>query len=312
MPFLLPTRTASSLTEGGTKRSRFTRRSTMRALLTIAAEFAIIVGAITIAVAVPNTSWPVKALAILVIGTRQYALGEALLHEASHWHLSNSKSINDLLGAILAWPVFTSLAAYRRFHNRLHHRVDIADENNSIWEDYESWGLPPPSRKLSRAFAFWLFVLRPVIGLTGVMHLAKTVRDFCYDFDLRETRIMLAAWAAVIAGAAHFSLWRELILYWLIPYIFIFSTLNYWSEAGDHYRVSGAKTRSDLNWFLNTFVSHNIGYHALHHKYSSVPWFRLPEAYRAHKAEIVEQVSHGYWETLAQIVAYRSPSRRFK
>ena len=103
--------------------SRFTRRSTKRALLTIAAEYAIITGAIAIAAAVPDIGWPVKALAILVIGTRQYALGEALLHEASHWHLSNSKSVNDLLGAILAWPVFTSLAAYRRFHNRLHHET---------------------------------------------------------------------------------------------------------------------------------------------------------------------------------------------
>jgi fatty acid desaturase len=139
------------------------------------------------------------------------------------------------------------------------------------------------------------------------MHLFKTVRDFGYDFDLWETRLMLTAWAVVIAGAAYFSLWRELILYWLIPYTFIVSTLNYWSEVGDHYRVSGAKTRSDLNWFLNTFISHNIGYHALHHKYSSIPWFRLPEAYRAHKTEIVEQVSRGYWETFAQIIAYAPP-----
>jgi fatty acid desaturase len=139
------------------------------------------------------------------------------------------------------------------------------------------------------------------------MHLVKTVRDFGHDFDLRETRIMLAAWAAIITSAVYFSLWRELILYWLIPYTFIFSTLNYWSEVGDHYRVSGAKTRSDLNWVLNTVISHNIGYHALHHKYSSIPWFRLPEAYRAHKAEIVEQVSHGYLETFAQIIAYSPP-----
>jgi hypothetical protein len=127
------------------------------------------------------------------------------------------------------------------------------------------------------------------------MHLFKTVRDFGYDFDLWETRLMLTAWAVVIAGAAYFSLWRELILYWLIPYTFIFLTLRYWAEVEDHYRVSGAKTRSDLNWFYNTFIGHNLGYHALHHKYSSIPWFHLPEAYRAHKAEIVEQVSRGYW-----------------
>ena len=41
--------------------SRFTRRSTTRALLTIAAEYAIIAGAIAIAAAVPDTGWPVKA-----------------------------------------------------------------------------------------------------------------------------------------------------------------------------------------------------------------------------------------------------------
>ena len=286
--------------------SRFTHRSTKRALLTIAAEYAIVTGSIAIAAGVPDTGWPVKALAILVIGTRQYALGEALLHEASHWHLSNSKSVNDLLGVILAWPVFTSLAGYRRFHNRLHHGLDIADPENSIWGDYEDWGLPGPSRTLGRACACWLLVLRPAIGLTGIMHLFKTVRNFGYDFDLWETRLMLSAWAVVIAGAAYFSLWRELILYWLIPYTFIFLTLLYWAEVEDHYRVSGAKTRSHLNWFYN-FISHNLGYHALHHKYSSIPWFRLPEAYRAHKAEIVEQVSRGFWETFAQIIAYTPP-----
>jgi fatty acid desaturase len=289
--------------------SRFTRRSTLRALLTIAAEYTIVAGAIAVAVVAPDTGWPVKAFAILVIGTRQYALGEALLHEASHWHLSNSKSINDVLGVVLAWPAFTSLSAYRRFHNRLHHELDMAHAENSIWEDYEGWGLPSTERELSRANALWLFVVRPAIGLTGLMHLVKTVRDFGHDLDLWETRLMLAAWAAVVASAAYLSLLPELILYWLIPHTFVFSTLNYWSEVGDHYRVTGAATRSDLNWFVNTFVSHNIGYHALHHKYSSIPWFHLPAAYRVHKPEVVEQVSHGYWETCAQILAYSSPLR---
>src|SRR6185369_11348736 len=176
--------------EGGTKISPFTRRSTTRALLTIAGEYAIITIAIA-AAALPDTGWPVKVVAILVVGTRQYALGEALLHEASHWHLSKSKAVNDLLGAILAWPVFTSLTSYRRFHNRLHHEVDIADPENSIWEEYEDWGLPAQSRTLGTACAFWLLVLRPAIGLTGIMHLFNTVRDFISDFDLWETRLML-------------------------------------------------------------------------------------------------------------------------
>ena len=197
-----------------------------------------------------TTSWPVTALAILIIGTRQYALSEALLHEASHWHLSNSKPSTTFSerssrgrSSCPSLPIAGSTTSCTI-------ELDIADSENSIWEDYEGWGLPDPSQKLGRARAFWLFVLRPAVGLTGIMHLFKTVRDFGYDFDLRETRLMLVAWAVVIAGAAYFTLWRELILYWLVPYTFVFSTLNYWFEVGDHYRVSGAKTRSHLNWFV--------------------------------------------------------------
>jgi fatty acid desaturase len=67
-----------------------------------------------------------------------------------------------------------------------------------------------------------------------------------------------------------------------------------------------------LNWFINTFISYNIGYHALHHKYSSIPWFHLPEAYCAHNTEIAEQVSHGYWETFVQIIAYTPLQDRFE
>ena len=102
-------------------------------------------------------------------------------------------------------------------------------------------GCQSQASRLSRARAFWLLVLRPAFGLTGVMHLYRAVRDFGYDFDLRETRLMLAAWAAVIAGAAYFSLLGELILYWLVPYIFVLSTLNYWSEVGDHFGSAGLR-----------------------------------------------------------------------
>ena len=114
---------------------------------------------------------------------------------------------------------------------------------------------------------------------------------------------MSAAWLAVAMLAWQGGWLAELALYWLVPQLLVVGTLDFWSEAGDHYRVCGGRTRSDLNPVLNSLVAHNIGYHALHHRYPGIPWFNLPRAYRAHAGELRHQKSGGYLETLAQMTA---------
>jgi fatty acid desaturase len=129
------------------------------------------------------------------------------------------------------------------------------------------------------------------------------LEDFYWDGDLVETKLMLTTWVVIFAAAAMFGLLAQLFLYWIIPWLVVVPVLNYWSEVGDHYRVTGAKTRSNLNWLLNTLIAHNIGYHGLHHHHPSIPWFRLPIAYRIFRNELVEQVSDGYVATFRQILA---------
>ena len=277
------------------------RRSTGRAVATVLGEYLLIAAAIAAAEWVDTWAW--YPLVVLFVGTRQYAIGECLVHEASHRNLSRSRRMNDLLGMISAWPFFFTLAGYRRFHNRLHHGVGLDDPDNSIREDYADWGLPPEDRPLGHWQAVWHLIAKPLLGLVGLRHLAKTLQDFYWDRDLVENAVMLAAWATVIALAAATGLLGGLAAYWIVPWLTVYAVLNYWSEIGDHYRVTGAETRSDLNWFMNTFVSHNIGYHALHHRYPGIPWFRLPAAHRLLRHELSEQVSTGYVATFRQIVA---------
>ena len=74
-------------------------------MLTVAAEYALIAGAIAISVALqdkvgPGAGCGIMALAVLVIGTRQYALGEAVLHGASHGHRGVAVGCQDRLGHI--------------------------------------------------------------------------------------------------------------------------------------------------------------------------------------------------------------------
>jgi fatty acid desaturase len=276
-------------------------RNSWRAIATITAEYAFIAISVTIGQALQGV-WTYLAI-VLFVGTRQYALGECMAHEASHRNLSSTRWLNEGLGIAVCWPFFVTLGGYRRFHNRLHHRVSLTDDENSIYEDYEDWGLPPEEIPLSRWAGYWHLVVKPLVGVIGVRHLIKTIQDFYWDRDLAENTIMLAVWAAIVAAATYFALLDELLLYWIVPWLIVVPVLNYWSEVGDHYRVTGALTRSNLNWALNTLVAHNIGYHALHHRHPSIPWFRLARAYPIFHSELEEQVSNGYLSTFRQIMA---------
>jgi fatty acid desaturase len=276
-------------------------RSSARSVATITGEYALIALGVVLGVSAGNP-WG-YACAVFLIGTRQYALGECMAHEASHRNLSRTTWLNEALGIAVSWPFFFTLHGYRRFHNRLHHGIDLKDGENSIYEDYQDWGLPPDDVPLGRSAACWHLVGKPLIGIISFRHLVKTIEDFYWDSDLLENTAMLIFWAAVLLLAAYFGLLAGLLLYWIVPFFVVVPVLNYWSEVGDHYRVTGASTRSDLNWYVNTLVAHNIGYHGLHHYRPSIPWFRLRRAYPIFQRELQEQVSGGYWMTFCQIMA---------
>ncbi len=276
-------------------------RSTGRAVATVARQYALI--ALTIFVAeAPATWWLFYPLAILVIGTRQYALGESMAHEASHHNLSNVRLINEGLGIATTWPFFFTLSGYRRFHNKEHHNVPLDDPNNSIYEDYEDWGLPPAEDSITVAQAIWHLVIKPLSGIISLRQLIKTIEDWYWDRDLLENTLMLTLWAFTLGLIIYTGYVVEFLAYWIVPLFTVSAALNFWSEVGDHYRVTGATTRSDVNWCVNTLISQNIGYHGVHHRYPRIPWFRLPEAHHALRNDVTEQISTGYLTTLRQII----------
>lgn len=95
----------------------------------IFANWAVVVAAIALAVYVNNPI--VYALAVLVIGTRQHALA-VMLHDATHYHVSRSKWLNDLLANLLvAWPFPFTSSGYRRWHFE-HHRTVGTDADPEL------------------------------------------------------------------------------------------------------------------------------------------------------------------------------------
>ena len=98
-------------------------------LTAMVANWLVIVAALSLAFSLNHIA--AYAIAILVIGTRQHALA-VLSHDATHFHVSRSKRLNDLLSNLLAaWPMAFSSSGYRRWHLQ-HHRTVGSDDDPEL------------------------------------------------------------------------------------------------------------------------------------------------------------------------------------
>jgi fatty acid desaturase len=278
-----------------------TKKSLARSICVIILDYALIFATASAAIAVDHNF--AYVIAVALIGSRQYALGEAMAHEASHYNLCRSRRMNDLLGRVAIWPMAMTLRGYRRYHVA-HHRVPLSDPLNNVYDEYAEWGLPDHREPLTSTEAIWHLLVKPLAGYISLLHLWFLISTFWTEAELKETWwlllfLVVSAALAVVTGYSSVLLW-----YWIVPYLAVFPVLNFWSEVGDHYRVAGANTRTDTNWFLNTLLSQNIGYHALHHRRPDIPWFRLRDIYCAMGSDVKDQLSSGYPETFQQIKNY--------
>lgn len=70
------------------------------------------------AVALSEATWfnPLTyLLAVVVIGTRILSLG-GLMHEAAHYRIFRNRTLNDVVGELIAFPTTASMAGYRNSH----------------------------------------------------------------------------------------------------------------------------------------------------------------------------------------------------
>ena len=84
----------------------FYEKNNWRGPLTVIGEYTLIAIAITIAINYPNPwLYPVY---VIFVGTRMYALAEAMTHEAVHRNLCKNKKLNDFFGYLTTCLLYTS------------------------------------------------------------------------------------------------------------------------------------------------------------------------------------------------------------
>ena len=247
-------------------------KSDLVGALLVLHAWALIAGSMALFVAWPNPF--TFLLAVMVIGGRQLGLA-ILMHDAAHGLLFSNRRVNGWVGSWLcAYPVFTSLALYRPYHLKLHHRFTQQSED--------------PDLGLSAAFpitrkSLWRKVVRDLTGRTAFTR--RRLSRFRSGVAVREGLIVNAVLWAALAVAGYWWLYPVL---WLLPLATWYQLVSRIRNIAEHAVVPDnddplRNTRTThANPVIRLLVApYWVNYHLEHHLFMFVPCWRLPQAHRA-------------------------------
>lgn len=229
---------------------------------------------------------------IWFIGILQFAVGESLLHEASHGHLSRNRRFNNFLGIFCTYPFFNVMDSYKKSHFNHHKHLGDPRHDESA-EIYYTYGLYKPNANMR-----WLWFYKPILGASIYYFITGTLLVKLKKHPLELTIF----WLGLMLILFYVGCIKIFILYWLVPLFWCFPTYLYWAEITDHYNAKSG-TRSNINPLYN-IICHNGGYHAVHHRHPTIPWFHLKEAHRQLGNEdptLNEDLTMGVFDTFKQI-----------
>ena len=238
-----------------------------RMVLALGMDWMIILAAMLCAAIWPT--WWVCLASILVIGTRQHALG-VLGHEAAHYTVTRRRKVNDAIGMVLCfWPLGGSLAGYRRFHQRHHRHLGTEHDPERHFFQSSEWRIP-----VKAAAPAWRFIK----GCLGIQLLdyAKLIRSL-----LPQTKtewIGIPIWWACFA----LTLWM-LDSFWLLGLYAIAIPTVFWAlielRGWTEHRGIAETHRYQTHWLLQQMLfPHNVWMHYEHHQWCYIPFYNLPGA----------------------------------
>ena len=265
----------------------FVERSNWKGIRALAQDILLLV--ILIFIGIFCDSVFINLLLLWPIGLIQFCMGESLAHEASHYSLFKNRKWNDWGEWVYSIPFLFTIDAYRTEHLKHHTRFGKPSEDHLV-SDYECRGLFKVPPRL-----IWIWFAKPLLGFAGFAYIKSTF------FELMSTRSavkLIAFWGplvtlCVVGGGLSLLVW-----YWILPLFWTYSSFLWWSEIRDHFNTRNG-TRSDLSWM--NVLTHNNGYHDVHHRYPSIPWYRLPEAHEELCSEEDLDVCYGFFDAFKQL-----------
>lgn len=239
--------------------------------------------------------WAKAICALLVAFTlgRMFVLYHDFLHRSI---LDKSKAAKGIF-TVVGWYMLAPASIWERSHN-YHHAHNSKLYTSSIGSfpvvTKEKYLASPRSERFA-----YLFVRHPVtigLGYIFMFIYGMCIRSFASNSKKH--------WDSLVALAFHFAVgttifllagWLGLLFGFLIPffislglgsYLFYaqhnFPGVQYAEKDGWTYHDAALTSSSymRMSWVMRWFLA-NIGFHHIHHLNPRIPFYRLPEAYRA-------------------------------
>jgi fatty acid desaturase len=239
------------------------------ASLIIVADYAAVVAIAVVAIVLNH---PVATLvAIGGIAGRQVAFLN-LMHAAAHYTLFSRKRANNWVDPFIGYPILTFVRPYRLFH-LVHHR-DIARKSPDRF-DYLYAQLAAPGA--STWFRVWHVMVKPLLGAAGFSFVRSTLVG---AFRNPRLGVSLATYWLVLTAAFWQAGWLAyFVIYWIVPLVWLYPVFFFWAEMSDHYGVRD-EARNQRGLFYSLFIKGHEMYHAVHHRYPRIPFYRVRAANR--------------------------------
>lgn len=237
-----------------------------------------------VAVAIHPAAW-VIALAVVVIGTRAYAL-MIIAHDGLHRRLFNGVAANDLFNDLF---IVGSFGAITRINNRNHlsHHQHLGTEHDPDRYKYvcinKSTGLELLSYLIGGQVVVSIYNVLLRRGHRSAAAAAKSQQP---GYVARDLAILIGWQAALWTLGTLFIGWWAVLVLWYLPF-FIFALLGDNFRTFAEHTVVGADAHADDHRLI-TYVSNpierfffspmNMNFHTVHHLWTSIPYYNLPTA----------------------------------
>ena len=252
-----------------------------RVVFDAALAWAMIIGAWTFAAS--NTTWWSIALAMVVVGTRYYALF-IIGHDGLHRRILPDRAANDLFCDVF---ILAPIGAITRLNNRNHlgHHQHLASADDPDRHKYACFN----KTDLSELLGY-------MSGLTSIF---KSVRNVFFasgragggapkddGYTARDFAILGGVQAALIGGLTWtFGWWGWPLMFAAPVYCFTYlgDSIRSFAEhslpqadalADEHRLITYVSSRIERMFFAPM----NMNFHAAHHLWVSIPYYNLPFA----------------------------------
>ena len=224
-------------------------------------------------------------LALIVVGSRQFALA-VLMHEAAHNLLFKNKRVNDFVSQwFCAYPIFSDTTPYRPYHLAHHRFTETSQDPDLVLSS------PFPITKVS----FARKVFRDITGLTGLRRYSIAFSSIFktqgesnlerYSLILKKLRGFFITNFIIFIFLTLFLHWSIFFLLWWVPAFTYYSLIVRIRNIAEHAVTPGENdfnnTRTTKASLLVRYlmVPHHVNYHLEHHLFTRCPWYNLPKAH---------------------------------